>query len=158
MALKGDGGYWWIYLTHWGLTLEVVYFGLATYTTYMSDKWPEKPAEGPEPIPAYVKWMWVLNGIMLPGSFLIFLMYWGFVFSAGAGALRILSMLTHGYNFLAMAVDSAVSSTPYLLLHGIYFLGFATIYLAWTLLHYAVGLTNQDGERYIYAAIDWNNP
>ena len=29
MAEKGDGGYWFIYLTHWTLVLEVVYLALA---------------------------------------------------------------------------------------------------------------------------------
>ena len=49
------------------------------------------------------------------------------------------------------------SLTRYLV-HGVFFLIYATIYLLWTGIHYGAGLTDCDGNRYIYAALDWGRP
>ena len=104
MALKGEGAYWLIYLTHWGLLLEVgrlrarsrrrrargrrrepprcshaalaqdAYLALAVYTTYKSVGW--KAADGDsKALPWFVRRMWLLNAMILPASFLIFVMY-----------------------------------------------------------------------------------
>jgi len=141
--------YWLIYLTHWGLILELLYLGFGVYVTYMSSGWTEE-----KKLPKSVQMMWFLRAIILPGSFMIFMMYWGLVFD---GTLHFVAVLTHGLNFIVMALDAAVGRMPYLLLHGLYFIGFAAIYLLWSLIDYAASIGDGMGNSYIYSSIDWGN-
>jgi len=156
-AKDGDGGYWFIYLTHWGLMLEVAYLGFACYTTYSirdAANWVADDDDGRIDMPWFARVAWVLQGIILPGSFMIFAMYWGLVFN---GTVHAVSVFTHGVNFVVMAADFLVGSQPYLLLHGLYFFGFALTFLVWSGIHYAAEIGNEFGNRYIYSSLDWGN-
>merc|ERR1712113_504717 len=154
-AVKGDGGFWFIYLTHWGLMIETTYLGFAVYTTYASaTRWAQEDAAD-KSLPWYVRAMWLLYAIALPMTFAIVVLYWGLVFN---GNVTVLSVCTHGLNFLVMFLDSLVGRMPYLLLHGLYFglAGFA--YLAWSAVPYATGIGNEQGGPLIYSSLDWGNP
>lgn len=142
-------GYWFVYLTHWGLVVELLYLGLGVHTTYMSASW----REGKD-LPKSVQVMWMLRAIILPGSFMIFVMYWGLVFD---GTLYFVSVLTHGLNFIVMALDTIVGRMPYLLLHGLYFFIFAAAFLLWSVIDYAAGIGDGNGNLYIYSTLDWSN-
>merc|ERR1711953_1385161 len=53
--------------------------------------------------------------------------------------------------------DAVVGRMPYLLLHGLYFFGFAAVFLVWSLIHYAAGIGDGKGNLYIYSSLDWGN-
>merc|ERR1712107_111662 len=72
------------------------------------------------------------------------------------GTVQLVSCLTHGLNFLVMFLDAVIGSQPYLLLHGLYFMLFAVVYVLWSLIHYALGIGNGLGDQYIYEALDWD--
>ena len=156
-ALEGDLRCWLIYLTHQGLLIELVYLGAAAGTTaasfYYSDV--DGTPTAPRPMPWYCKAAWILQGVALPGSFLIFVLYWALVFD---GSLHPISPFTHGVNFAIMAVDQSLSNQPMYLLHTVFFMIYATCYVLWTVVHYASGLKDCDNNRYIYAALDWKYP
>jgi hypothetical protein len=161
MAAKGDGGYWFIYLTHWTLVLENVYLGVAAYVTSKyagpSSKTTtanDAAAAEDNRLPCIIQVMWLLNAIVLPASFFVFVLYWGLVFS---GELKVLSCLTHGLNFVVMALDSAVGSMPYLLLHGIWFMLYCLVFLLWSVLHYLLKIGDANGNGYIYSSLDWGS-
>ena len=156
-ALAGDLRCWLIYLTHQGLLIELCYLGFAAATTAASfhfaniDGTPGPPAK----MPWYCKAAWVLQGVALPGSFLIFVLYWGLVYD---GSMHAISPFTHGVNFAVMVADQALSNQPMYLLHAAFFMAYTVAYLAWTVVHYAAGLKDCDNNRYIYGALDWSNP
>merc|ERR1712048_590411 len=73
------------------------------------------------------------------------------------GTLHFVSVLTHGLNFVVMALDTVVGRMPYLLLHGLYFFGFAAAFLLWSWINYAAGIGDGQGNLYIYSTLDWGN-
>lgn len=64
----------------------------------------------------------------------------------------------HGANFLAMAIDTSLSSTPYILLHSVYLFLFGLTFVLWSYVFYAAGLTDVNGNRFIYSVLDWSKP
>eukprot|EP01048_Picozoa_sp_COSAG05_P009565 COSAG05_NODE_794_length_7287_cov_45.558431_9_plen_115_part_00 len=82
----------------------------------------------------------------------------GLVFPKEDGTFHLVQAFTHGVNFFVMIADAWTSGFPVLLVHGVYFIIYALLYLIWTLVHYNTGLTNEHGDPYIYAALDWRNP
>lgn len=155
IAEAAHPAYWLIYLTHWGLVLEVLYLGFAVFTTYKSITWPRQPSDPAcKALPWYVQTMWLLHAVILPGSFFIFANFWLLVFEPPVLAI---SVCTHGVNFAVMLADVVVGNTPYLLLHGAYFWAFAVLYLGWSLVHYALRIGDGAGNDYIYEALDWGD-
>ena len=153
-------GFWFIYLTHWGLFTEVLYLGLALYTSIQAGKYAAPDIEqglqnDPPELPGFVKCTWLLYSIVLPISFMIFAMYWGLVFDPSK-TLHVISVLTHGVNFVVMFIDTVAGSMPYALMHSVYFFAFAFLFLAWSLFHFGVSIKNEDGEDFIYSSLDWN--
>lgn len=132
--------------------------------------------------PIYVSLCNLTFAIALPGSFLVFALYWGLVFD---GKLYILSVFTHGVNFVVMALDAFVNAQSFKLAHGAYFYIFAIVYLMWTAIFGAAGgeryctcypynkdepkgCSNLNGNiktddledkcNYIYSSVNWNAP
>ena len=126
-----------------------------------------------------------LYAIALPGSFMVFALYWLLVYPAKAPAQKavepFLSYMTHGANFGVMFVDACVNAQPYNLMSGAYFLMYALTYLAWSVVFDAAGLETacscadddgtdnagcrdrgdedeSDGCNYIYSSLNWNVP
>lgn len=73
-----------------------------------------------------------LRAIAVPGTFLVFALYWGLVHDGGS--IRVLECLTHGANFGVMLVDLVLSRQSFRLLHAVYFLSFALLYILWTVI------------------------
>ena len=71
-----------------------------------------EPSAG-EAVSAYSGWLLptcaVARGVALPGSFLVFVLYWALVFPYMTGPLHPLSVLTHGANFLVMVADMVIT-------------------------------------------------
>ena len=95
---------------------------------------------------------------MLPGSFLVMALYWGLVYPHRTSEPGPVSYLTHGANSIIIALDVYLSNQPYYLLHGIWFFVYDIAYLLFTLVYWAAGGTQCDGEPYIYSVLNWNKP
>jgi hypothetical protein len=153
-VVDGKGRCWPIYLTHQGALIETIYLGLAFSTTakayYYRDV--EGTKDAPERTPWYCRAAWILQGIALPASFLIFVLYWGLVYD---GTLYPISPWTHGVNFVLMVLDQAISNQPMYLAHGLLFMVYAFLYVVWSYVHFASGLKNCSNDRYIYASLNW---
>ena len=153
-VVDGKGRCWPIYLTHQGAAIETVYLGLAFSTTakayYYRDV--EGTKDAPERTPWYCRTAWILQGITLPASFLIFVLYWGLVYD---GTLYPISPWTHGVNFVLMVLDQAISNQPMYLAHGLLFMVYAFLYVVWSYVHFVTGLKNCSNDRYIYASLNW---
>lgn len=148
---------WLIYLTHQGLFIELVYLGAAAGTTYLSFWYVDVDGtpKAPRKMPWYCKLAWVLQAIALPGSFLIFVLYWGLVYD---GSLHAISPFTHGVNFIIMCFDQGFSNQPMYLVHGAIFMCYSLFYVAWSVVHYVSGLKDCDNNRYIYSSLNWAYP
>ena len=147
-------GYYWIYLTHITLTLQVIYHALAVALAVKA----KNEAEGesaPADVPRLAKLTWFMQAVCLPSTFFVFVLYWGLVFD---GELQAIACFTHGVNFAVMMADAYASGFPVLLAHALYFMIYAALYLCWTFVHYQSGVGNEKGEPYIYSAVNWAHP
>ena len=106
---------------------------------------------------ALIKTVWVLQGVCVPGTLLVFINYWCLVFPFSS-SVAVISFFTHGFNFAVQLADLVVNSQPYLLMHGAYFAAFAALYLVWSAIHYEMGIGDGDGHQSIYKALDWGSP
>ncbi len=163
-AANDDYDYWWIKLTHWTLALQTFYQGAVFYSVFISLKQVTTPLlithqdqhQGHTPIYGCVAQ--VLQSIALPSSLLVSMLYWVLVYNPANGPAVALSYMTHGVGFVLNALTHAVSNHPYTMRQGVFFLSYGVGYLAWTGISYAAGLTDEDGNHYIYKAIDWSKP
>lgn len=155
-----DGSYacYFIYLTHLMLTMQLLYFWFAWWTTRQADRMASGETPKSDRMPCYVRTMWVLQDIVIPGSFLVFVLYWALVVPEKTEPVQPLGYFTHGVNFVMQMLDVFLSRQPYHLLHGIYIAILGVVYISFTGIYYAAGGTDCNGNRYIYKAIDWSAP
>lgn len=98
------------------------------------------------PPPLYLPATVISYCVALPGSFLVFTMYWVLVYQVdycdegGCKPPRALSCMTHGANFAVMLVDILICNQGWRLAHFAYIALYCLVYLAWTGLYYALGL------------------
>eukprot|EP00301_Raphidiophrys_heterophryoidea_P027365 c9622_g1_i1.p1 GENE.c9622_g1_i1~~c9622_g1_i1.p1 ORF type:complete len:294 (+),score=36.22 c9622_g1_i1:50-883(+) len=153
--------FYFIYLTHWSLLLEVLYFAFAFCTTWAAqysraEDRNRQIANSNLSLPFFVRATWLLQAIVLPASFMVMVMYWTLVYSGGP--ILVVQVLQHGVTFVLMVVDFLSNRQPYLLLHGVYFMIYAAAFYLWSYIHYALHVHNEVGHDYIYAALNWANP
>lgn len=149
-------GYWFTKLTHWSALLELAYLTVGAYTTGMIVLSPEGTPALTRKNPWFVVCTMVLQNIMMPISFMVFLLYWTLVFS---GSYSAISVLTHGVNFAVMIFDALINRQPLSIVQVVLPVSFALFYLVFTLIYWAAGGTYEDGvSPYIYKALNWERP
>ena len=87
----------------------------------------------------------------------MFVLYWLLVFPFNPKAASALSVFTHGVNFVVMLLDGWLSRQSYLISHGVYFLAYCLVYLAWSVIHGLSNIKTADGDEYIYAVLNWRS-
>lgn len=152
--MEGTLGFWPAYMTNWALLIQVTYLGLAIATTVATQKLVCAGDDILE-LPSIVKATWVLGSVSLPMSCLVTLLYW--LSGQAKTPIHALSLMTHGLNAIVMILDMIVSNQPYLLLHVLYFVLVVFVYILWSVLHFALGIGNVDGEVYIYDILNWEH-
>lgn len=106
------------------------------------------------PTPWYVSVAACLQVITLPVSLLIVALYWALVWDGSA--TDVLTVLTHGLNFILMLVDLFASRQPLRLIQVMWPVIFGFIYVLFSYVYYVVGGTYEDGKSpYIYSALNW---
>lgn len=155
---KDNGGLvkWFIYLTHLSLTLQLVYTWASFVTTWRAHRMAEGRIAIVTVMPWYAKLTWLLQGVCLPLTLLVFVLYFALVVP-DTGISGPLSFFTHGVNFLLMISDVFWSRQPFYLVHSLYFFCVVLAYLVFTYVFYKANGVGCGGEPYIYAAIDWRH-
>lgn len=154
-----DVKYWFIYLTHWGLMTETLYFlfALITLMAAVFSQEPErKRMENPKPW--YMSFTFGLQSIMLPLSFMIALMYWVLEFNPADGRPAALVMATHGGNFLLMLLDFILGQQPFFFMKIFWPIGYICVYGLFSYIYFRNGGDTETGKHNIYQSIDWQNP
>jgi hypothetical protein len=140
---------WFIYLTHWTLTLQLIWSWLSTYTVYKAQS-----ASPSELMPFHAKATWVLYGILIPQTFLVFVQYFALVYDPAHATP--LSFFTHGANFVIMITSVFASGVPYYIRHAFSYFISVGLYLAFTFVFFHSGGKNCSGMPYIYEAVDYS--
>ncbi|XP_039755992.1 uncharacterized protein LOC120630762 [Pararge aegeria] len=151
-------GYWFIYLTHWGLVLLVASTGFGVATS--ASVYFYGPLSADLKLPWYVKTFWVLHNVSVPVAFLITIFYWTVLYDADFQEEmdRRLNIAVHAVNTLIMLLMLLSSSHPTRFLHMIHPFLFALTYMVFGIIYYHAGGINQLGDRWIYAVVNWSEP
>lgn len=157
--LDGNISFWAIYLTNWVATIDASYCVLSFIMTCRMGHYENTPCyhQNPRMLPLLVRVVWFLQGLALPCSALVVIVFWLFVVDFEQPP-ALYSVFTHGVNFILVGTDVFISNQPFLLLHGLYFVILAVIYGTWTVIFHVLNLTDAAGNPYIYSAVDWSHP
>ncbi|XP_073958486.1 protein rolling stone-like isoform X2 [Choristoneura fumiferana] len=151
-------GYWFIYLTHWGITINTFATGFALAVSVRCYFY--GPLSGEFLLPWYVKTYWILYNTAIPLAFLITIFYWSVLYgSAVQEELNPgLDIAIHGLNSLVMFGLLMSASQPSRMWHIYQPIQFAFVYVIFGVIYWAAGGTDAKGNKYIYPVIDWSSP
>ena len=133
---------------------------MAVYATWRAGQAapPGLPPAAAQPLPRFVRALLALQGVALPGSFLVTLLFWTLVLpTIPEAAQYTVNYLVHGANAAVMAADVALSAQPFPLYLCGGLLSYGALYIAWTVLYYAAGGLNEWGQPWIYVPIYWGS-
>ncbi|XP_034830462.1 protein rolling stone-like [Maniola hyperantus] len=151
-------GYWFIFLTHWGLVLMIASTGFGVATS--ARVYFYGPISADLNLPWYVKTFWVLHNVAVPVAFLITVFYWTLLFSVDFQEEmdRGLDIAVHAVNTVTMLLLLMSSSHPTRFLHMIHPFLFALTYVVFSVIYYLAGGINPLGEPWIYPVVNWAKP
>jgi hypothetical protein len=155
---KTDAYFWFIYLTHWGLMVQTLYFimALCTLLAAVVAQEPDFKRVDNEK-PWYMSLTFGLQAIVLPVSCLITVAYWTIVFNPKTDTVKPLSLATHGGQFVLALVDFILGQQPLFCAKVLYPIFFCLSYAVFTAIYYYNGGETESGERYIYKVTDYAN-
>eukprot|EP00916_Digyalum_oweni_P011604 GHVL01019342.1.p1 GENE.GHVL01019342.1~~GHVL01019342.1.p1 ORF type:complete len:253 (+),score=42.97 GHVL01019342.1:22-780(+) len=148
---KGNNHYL-IYLTHWTFVIIFIYIFFVIFSTIFAQKTKEQSSK----VPWFEKIILILQAISVTGSITVTLLYWLLEFD---GRFQFSSLLPHGLQMIPVLIDNIISRHDMYIYHFIYPMVYGIIYTIWTAIFFGANLTDQYGNKYVYAAIDYGgNP
>ncbi|CAB3256380.1 unnamed protein product [Arctia plantaginis] len=158
--VEGASPYWLIYLTNWGLLLvsATMISGLALSFAFRFKKQIETTN-----LPWFVKSYWIFFNVTAAISIMITALYWILLYDPAAQeklGLRALwlDISTHGLASCIIVVELFSSRTPIRLAHIYQPLFLGIWYAAFSGIYYAAGGTDRNGNVFIYAVLNWQEP
>ncbi|KAL9982953.1 hypothetical protein ACROYT_G005068 [Oculina patagonica] len=100
------------------------------------------------------KAMWVIYNMSASGSLMVTIVFWILLYDPDKG-IRGFTIVYHGFNAIAMIVDTMLCSIPVRLFHVVYPMLNGAVYVIFTVIYWAVGGTNSFGMPYIYPQTDY---
>ncbi|XP_048579302.1 protein rolling stone isoform X2 [Nematostella vectensis] len=97
---------------------------------------------------------WVVFNIAANVAPLVTFMYWGFNYVPGQ-YVDSSNINAHALNCVLMFADVMLSNLPVRVLHVIYALVCGFAYVTFTVIYWAAGGVNHEGNSYIYSALDY---
>ncbi|XP_078681808.1 protein rolling stone-like [Branchiostoma floridae x Branchiostoma belcheri] len=107
-----------------------------------------------DPLKWYHKVEWVLFNIAIPLAFYLTTAYCGFLSS---GTFKVISVFEHIMNTVLATLDLFICGIPVRLLHIVHVFMFGWIYAGFTIVYWAAGGTNAEGQPYVYWFVDYSS-
>ncbi|CAG9796421.1 unnamed protein product [Diatraea saccharalis] len=151
-------GFWFIYMTHWGLFLITITGGLAFAVSARA--YFRGPIDSTFGMPWYLKCYWVAYNMTLPVAFFITIFYYILLTDLVEeySVDPVLDLFIHGINSVLMFALLMTSQHPSHLLHFYHAVAFGLLYMIFGIIYYFAGGVSPFGDRWIYPMIDWSNP
>ncbi|KAJ8735755.1 hypothetical protein PYW07_007375 [Mythimna separata] len=155
--IEAPNPYWLIYLTNWGLLLDVgmLICGIIVSLEVIYNK----PYDIKE-LPWYASLYWAVFNIAITLSIMITSLYWLLLYDPnlreemGARAFW-LDVSTHGITSVVCLAELLLSRTPVRLLHLYQPLSMGLWYAVFSAIFFVVGGTDINGNHFIYDVLDW---
>jgi len=139
-----------IYLTHWQLIVLWLHlvFSFSITIAYRNANVANTN------MPWFAKMSWCLQNICIGVVPSVVVDYWALVYD---GHLSSIDVHQHGVTLILLILDLSISYTPSYIKHVYQPWIFATIYVIFNYIYVELGGVNEDGENWIYSALDWKN-
>lgn len=145
---------WFIYFTNWGYTacaFESLIDAIILSVCVLVPKLQNSALK-------FYKFYWMLYIIATDSAFVITTLFWSLLYEKTM-VLNEMSIFVHAFNFILMMIDLFVVAHPIRILHCCYPSGFVMCYSVFSVIFYASGGTNEEGQVYIYKnLLDWRKP
>ena len=169
--------FYWAYLTHWTLTMSLLYLITSWYHSLQSTILLRRrnSSQGDLPnnnnntstVTIFHKVTWVLFAIAAPGEIVVAFGYWGLEWDGTAEtALVYRNLMIHGVIVAIVLMDGFVlNRIPLRLSHGLFLLAYLATYLVWTVVYEILNIDNpwttDDDENiyddHLYKALQWQD-
>jgi len=180
--LDGNKVSWVFFLTHWTLTITVLYFVLMTalHLSAIRSKdgedggrflyQPSGPSEGQTVTGKLVRFTWALYAIAMPANIIVVLLYWTLDYEPGVSTIDFHNIFRHAISCALIFIDANVLSTiPLRAKQLIFPWMYSIVYVIWTIINSYAGIgdgewPNEDEDQKneddaLYSVIDWkHNP
>lgn len=100
-----------------------------------------------------LKLQWTLYNISVVTAPIVATMYWSIAYD-GSG-YNFININTHGINAVFILIDTFITRTPVRLLHVYQSTLFGLSYIAFTVIYWSLGGTNQHGQPFIYTVLNY---
>mmetsp|Transcript_98728 Transcript_98728/g.283679 ORF Transcript_98728/g.283679 Transcript_98728/m.283679 type:complete len:294 (-) Transcript_98728:146-1027(-) len=145
--------YWLTRLTHWSALLQAAYLGFAAATTVRA----RAAACDDTVCPWYAAVALALGAIVPVISTMVCMMFWFMVFKPG-DPVEFRTVMMHGGNLLVTAVDTLVTRQRYRARYAFAPMLVGLLYVMFTYVYYVSGGEDEEGNKFLYRAIDWSRP
>eukprot|EP00117_Sycon_ciliatum_P050270 scpid71128/ scgid35508/ Protein rolling stone len=166
MILSGinEGGpKWFVFLTNWGYTHIVLSFigftALGIWQLRLRKSLISQKQSAVEVDMALAEWHWyhsmlqVIYTNALDLSIMITILYWTLLKPKGT----FLDICVHALNAVMTLLQLFLCNVKLNLLHFVYPMTCAAVYLIFSAVYTVLGGRNTEGEPFIYSTLDWNN-
>ncbi|XP_072018273.1 protein rolling stone-like [Amphiura filiformis] len=153
--------YFFIYLTDWTVLILTIYLVVAFINLVLDRKHGmnyNRTDRGDIQIALRFrhKLQWLLLNVYMNVSILVTVIYWSFL---RASIPILLDLTLHAFPCLLGLIDVIITPIPVRLQHAVYPLGYGVVYLIFTLIYWAAGGTDPNGNTGIYPGLlDWEDP
>lgn len=156
LALDQTPDYFIIYLTNQGLTILLTYqildFGLTAWAWYEART---NGSHSTSMTPIH-KLVWFFHALSTPLALVITIVYWSALYDGEGNDYW--NVYVHGLNSVIVFMDLMIGAKPWRAFHFYPALAYGLLYVLFSLIYYAAGGTNEDGDRFIYSILDWSKP
>lgn len=157
-----DKTYWLIYLTNWAMALVV--FMMICALAVSCSAWSSKSFETyTEELPWLVSMYWLMFNVAVTIALMVTVLYWILLYDPESywedctWNMFALDISSHAFISLIALLELFLSRTPVRMLHVYQPLGVAAWYIIFTVIYYAAGGTDGNGNAFIYSVLDWQH-
>ena len=169
---------WFVYFTNWSYSFLTLYFLVAGATSAqhfrrkrvedtsfaairmredresrdLEENAPNEPETEGTGLAWYHKLQWLLFNVAAPNAFLLSGVYWNLLYT---GQADLLDISTHALNSVFTLIETCLGSVPVRVLHVIYPMTYAILYLLMTVVYWACGGTNAADQPFVYSILDY---
>mmetsp|Transcript_38752 Transcript_38752/g.90076 ORF Transcript_38752/g.90076 Transcript_38752/m.90076 type:complete len:304 (-) Transcript_38752:217-1128(-) len=160
--------YFFFYVTHWTLLMNVAYLSSALYMTWLllsSDSTSNSMRPTPDAIKKAMKTTWTLYAIAAPAGLSVIVLYWTLDYNPAKSTIDFRNVSIHGGVALCVLLDGAfISSVPVRASHLRFYFYYFFSYMVFNICHDYSGIGDGDwkgedpddpAEDSLYVVLSW---
>lgn len=140
------GEKWLIFLTNWSM----VFLGTYLWTAFAASLYTDHS-------PRLLQTVWVLRNCTAVAALVVSLLFWCVLFPA-IKKTSWTDVHCHAVNSFLVLLDLTLTHVPYYFKHGWMPFLYLVLYLLFSVVYWAEGGTDPEGDPYIYEPLDYDHP